>query len=211
MNSTSFSAASSSASRCMRWRLVGRIWATCGTVSGPSSARLRMKPNAPPPQLVMSPAFWPRARILKKHWATSSISSAIASALPSTIGPGPVFRPTSVLCRVDAIACAPFVWTVQFLQLTPLLSTFKMTPWLSFMNGSGLISLQHQRERKMDQQHVTDTGTPGLIARPPLLFLAALLLGFIWDRLLPLPFPGTDMAHWIIGGSLILVGLALAG
>jgi hypothetical protein len=35
----------------------GRISAICGTVSGPSSARLRMKPNAPPPQLVMSPAF----------------------------------------------------------------------------------------------------------------------------------------------------------
>jgi protein-S-isoprenylcysteine O-methyltransferase Ste14 len=64
----------------------------------------------------------------------------------------------------------------------------------------------------MDQQQVTDTGTPGLIARPPLLFLAALLLGFIWDRLLPLPFPvpGTDVVYWIIGGSLILIGLAPA-
>ena len=60
-----------------------------------------MKPNAPPPQLVMSPVFWPSARILKKHWATSSISSAIASALLSTIGPAPVLRPTSVLCRAD--------------------------------------------------------------------------------------------------------------
>jgi len=78
--------------------LVGRIWAICGTVSGPSSARLRMKPNAPPPQLVMSPDFWPSARILKKHWATSSISSAIASALASTI------RPALVLCRADTIS-----------------------------------------------------------------------------------------------------------
>jgi protein-S-isoprenylcysteine O-methyltransferase Ste14 len=62
------------------------------------------------------------------------------------------------------------------------------------------------------EQQATDTGTPGLIARPPLLFLAALLLGFVWDRLLPLPFPvpGTDPVHWIIGGSLSLIGLALA-
>jgi protein-S-isoprenylcysteine O-methyltransferase Ste14 len=61
-------------------------------------------------------------------------------------------------------------------------------------------------------QQATDTGTPGVIARPPLLFLAALLLGFIWDRLLPLPFgvPGTDLVRWIIGGSLLLIGLALA-
>ena len=35
-------------------------------------------------------------------------------------------------------------------------------------------------------QQVTDTGTAGVIARPPLLFLAALLLGFASDHLLPL-------------------------
>jgi len=61
-------------------------------------------------------------------------------------------------------------------------------------------------------QQVTDTGTPGVIARPPLLFLAALLIGFISDRLLRLPFPiaGIGLVDWIIGGSLILIGLALA-
>ena len=61
-------------------------------------------------------------------------------------------------------------------------------------------------------QQVTDTGTAGVIARPPLLFLAALLIGFVLDRLLRLPFlvPGIDLVHWIIGGSLILIGLALA-
>jgi protein-S-isoprenylcysteine O-methyltransferase Ste14 len=60
-------------------------------------------------------------------------------------------------------------------------------------------------------QHVTGTGTAGVIARPPFLFLAALLLGFVLDRLLPLPFPvpRIDPVLWIIGGSLILVGLAL--
>ena len=61
-------------------------------------------------------------------------------------------------------------------------------------------------------QQVTDTGTAGVIARPPLLFLAALLIGFVLDRLLRLPFPipGIDLVDWIIGGSLILIGLALA-
>ena len=61
-------------------------------------------------------------------------------------------------------------------------------------------------------QHATDTETAGLIARPPLLFLGALLIGLVLDRLLPLPVPvpGVELIHWIIGGSLILLGLALA-
>jgi protein-S-isoprenylcysteine O-methyltransferase Ste14 len=60
-------------------------------------------------------------------------------------------------------------------------------------------------------QHATDTGTARVIARPPLLFLAALLLGFISDYLLPLPFrvSGIGPVHWIIAGPLFLVGLAL--
>ncbi|WP_119300726.1 methyltransferase family protein [Dongia deserti] len=64
-----------------------------------------------------------------------------------------------------------------------------------------------------DGQQMDDTETAGVIARPPFLFLAALLLGLVWDRLLPLPFPvpGTNLVHWIIGGALILIGLALAG
>ena len=61
-------------------------------------------------------------------------------------------------------------------------------------------------------QHVKDTGTAGVIARPPLLYLAALLIGFVLDRLLRLPFPvpGVDPVHWIVGGSLILTGVAFA-
>lgn len=63
-------------------------------------------------------------------------------------------------------------------------------------------------------QQATHTGTAGVIARPPLLFLAALLLGFLSDHLLPWPFPvpRIGLAHWIsaiIAGSLILIGLAL--
>jgi protein-S-isoprenylcysteine O-methyltransferase Ste14 len=59
---------------------------------------------------------------------------------------------------------------------------------------------------------VTDTATAGVIARPPLLFLAAVLIGFVLDCLLRLPFlvPEIDPVHWIIGGSLILIGLTLA-
>lgn len=61
-------------------------------------------------------------------------------------------------------------------------------------------------------QQVSDTGTAGVIARPPLLFLAALLLGFVSDRLLPVafPVPRIDPVHWILAGFLILIGLALA-
>ena len=60
-------------------------------------------------------------------------------------------------------------------------------------------------------QQVIDTETAGVIARPPLLLVAALLLGFVLDRLvrLPFPVPGIDLAHWGVGGSLILIGLAL--
>ena len=61
------------------------------------------------------------------------------------------------------------------------------------------------------KQQVTDTGTAGVIARPPLLFLAALLLGFVSDHLLPLPFPvpTIDLVRWLIADSLILIGLTL--
>jgi len=61
-------------------------------------------------------------------------------------------------------------------------------------------------------QHVTDSGTAGVITRPPLLFLGALPIGFLLDRLLRLPFPvpGIDLVLWIIGGPVILIGLALA-
>jgi protein-S-isoprenylcysteine O-methyltransferase Ste14 len=56
----------------------------------------------------------------------------------------------------------------------------------------------------------TDTGTAGVIARPPALFLAAVLLGLASDRLLPSPFTLPEgAARWIVGGSLIVLGLAL--
>ena len=59
-------------------------------------------------------------------------------------------------------------------------------------------------------QDVSETATAGVIARPPLIFLAALLLGFASDRmLLRLPF-ASEPVHWVIGGLLIAIGLALA-
>jgi protein-S-isoprenylcysteine O-methyltransferase Ste14 len=65
-------------------------------------------------------------------------------------------------------------------------------------------------------QEENDAGTAGVIARPPLLFLAGLVLGFVSDHLLPLPMPfpvsRTGLAHWIsatIAGSLILIGIAV--
>jgi protein-S-isoprenylcysteine O-methyltransferase Ste14 len=61
-------------------------------------------------------------------------------------------------------------------------------------------------------QRVSDPGTAGVIARPPLLFLGALLLGLGADRLLPLVFavPGKGLILWTVGGGLILIGVALA-
>ena len=58
---------------------------------------------------------------------------------------------------------------------------------------------------------VNDPATAGVIARPPLLFLGSLLLGLGADRLLPSVFavPGGDPIIWIVGGCLILIGVAL--
>jgi protein-S-isoprenylcysteine O-methyltransferase Ste14 len=61
-------------------------------------------------------------------------------------------------------------------------------------------------------QDVNEGVTAGVIARPPLLFLSALLLGHAADHVLPRPFsvPEGGPAHGIIGASLIVMGLGLA-
>ena len=61
-----------------------------------------------------------------------------------------------------------------------------------------------------------DSDTAGAIARPPVLFLGALLLGFIIDHLLPMPFPVSrdGPVHWVsaaVAGCLILFGFAAFG
>ena len=59
-------------------------------------------------------------------------------------------------------------------------------------------------------QQVTDTETAAVIGRPILFFPAAILVGLALDRLLPLPFavPQGDVIPWVVGGCLILIGLA---
>jgi protein-S-isoprenylcysteine O-methyltransferase Ste14 len=64
------------------------------------------------------------------------------------------------------------------------------------------------------EQQLANTDTAGVVARPPLLFLAALLLGFVSDHLLPLPspIPGVGLVHWVfaaIAGSLVVIGIAV--
>jgi protein-S-isoprenylcysteine O-methyltransferase Ste14 len=59
-----------------------------------------------------------------------------------------------------------------------------------------------------------DPGTPQVIARPPLLLLGALLVGFGLDHLVPLPRPitGIGLVHTIsaiVAGALIFVGVAV--
>jgi protein-S-isoprenylcysteine O-methyltransferase Ste14 len=49
------------------------------------------------------------------------------------------------------------------------------------------------------------------LKRPPLLFLAALVLGFALDRLLPLPLTHAELPAigWTAGGTLIAIGIAV--
>lgn len=49
------------------------------------------------------------------------------------------------------------------------------------------------------------------LARPPLLYLACLVLGFALDHLLPLPLPFAEVSllRWSAGGGLIMLGVAI--
>ena len=60
-------------------------------------------------------------------------------------------------------------------------------------------------------QRSSDAATTGVIVRPPLLYLACLLLGLALDRMLPLPlaFPEAALVRWTAGGGLIMCGLAI--
>jgi protein-S-isoprenylcysteine O-methyltransferase Ste14 len=65
--------------------------------------------------------------------------------------------------------------------------------------------------RKDPAGQVNGTGTSGVIARPPLLFVGAFLLGLGLEHLLPLAFvvPADAPVFWTIGACLILIGVAL--
>jgi protein-S-isoprenylcysteine O-methyltransferase Ste14 len=58
-------------------------------------------------------------------------------------------------------------------------------------------------------QQMNDNGTAGVIARPPLVFLSALVLGLLADRLLPLQVPWSGLVGLVIGAILIVLGLAI--
>jgi protein-S-isoprenylcysteine O-methyltransferase Ste14 len=60
-------------------------------------------------------------------------------------------------------------------------------------------------------QQANDAPVARGIARPPLLYLACLLLGIVLDRVRPLPFilPEAAVIRWTVGGGLIVVGLAI--
>jgi protein-S-isoprenylcysteine O-methyltransferase Ste14 len=60
-------------------------------------------------------------------------------------------------------------------------------------------------------QQPGDAVITGIIRRPPLLYLACLLLGLVSDRVLPLTLdlPGTALMQWMVGGGLILFGVAI--
>jgi protein-S-isoprenylcysteine O-methyltransferase Ste14 len=61
-------------------------------------------------------------------------------------------------------------------------------------------------------QQADDIAVARGIARPPLLYLACLLLGLALDRVLPLPFivPEAALVRWAVGGGLVLIGVAIA-
>ncbi len=56
-----------------------------------------------------------------------------------------------------------------------------------------------------------DADTAGVVGRPIRFFPAAVLLGLALDSLLPLAFfvPATGALPWAVGGTLVLIGLAL--
>jgi protein-S-isoprenylcysteine O-methyltransferase Ste14 len=60
-------------------------------------------------------------------------------------------------------------------------------------------------------QQANDAAVARGIARPPLLYLACLLLGLVLDRMLPLPLilPEAALIRWAVGGGLVVIGLAI--
>jgi protein-S-isoprenylcysteine O-methyltransferase Ste14 len=60
-------------------------------------------------------------------------------------------------------------------------------------------------------QQANDAPVARGIARPPLLYLACLLLGLVLDRMLPLPLilPEAALIRWPVGGGLVVAGLAI--
>jgi protein-S-isoprenylcysteine O-methyltransferase Ste14 len=85
-----------------------------------------------------------------------------------------------------------------------------MTLLLSFWRFLSSSRLEGATVGPNDQQG-HDTGTARPIVRPPLLYLACLILGLIMDHVLPLSLtlPGADLIRWIAGGGLIMFGVTI--
>ena len=68
-----------------------------------------------------------------------------------------------------------------------------------------------RRQAAVPSQQSGDAATAGVMTRPPVLYLACLILGLALDHLLPLPFPlpGTALMHEAAGGGVILIGVAI--
>src|SRR5215211_1470056 len=77
------------------------------------------------------------------------------------------------------------------------MSTCIMTLWLSC--ASRRASRRAAMAIELAGPQLEDTETAGVIARPPLIFLATLILGFVMDHLVPVGFPISRIgpAHWI--------------
>src|SRR5262249_1939642 len=90
-------------------------------------------------------------------------------------------------------------------HLTPLLSTLQ-SDTLVVTVFAGVWMGTHQTGHQ-----ARDNTTAGVFMRPPLLFLAALLLGAAVDHMLPWSFavPMSGAVPWIVAGVLILIGLGL--
>jgi protein-S-isoprenylcysteine O-methyltransferase Ste14 len=82
---------------------------------------------------------------------------------------------------------------------------------MQVVNRQADTSVVNDADRQPDHT-MNDTETAGVVARPPLLFLGALVvaavLEYVWT--LPFPIPGTQSAHRSIGGGLFFTGLAVA-
>ena len=70
---------------------------------------------------------------------------------------------------------------------------------------------QHNDTNIVNLDAMKDVETAGVVARPPVLFLTAGLLGYVVDRLCPIAslMTGNDAVHSIAGGALVLLGLVI--
>jgi protein-S-isoprenylcysteine O-methyltransferase Ste14 len=74
-----------------------------------------------------------------------------------------------------------------------------------------MLSFNGKSNMSAASPQASDTAVAGRLTRPPVLYIACLVLGFAFDHLLPLPltFPEVAWVCWTAGGGLILIGVAI--